>query len=340
MEERIQYKGIDVVKFVMALFIVVLHTHPLEGISGSLNFLLSDVIGRVAVPFFFAATGFLLEQKIRGSGAKEREVLCGYVRRILGLYVIWTILYLPIIVWDKIVDGQDTLLHGIFTMARDFIFAGSYAHLWYLPAAAVGVIITAALTKYTGERYAAVILLLLFGMGLLTQSYFGLLKNILPDGGILWQGMKAVKKIMVTCRNGIFFGSIFIYMGRWIAGRRIRIGGGAAAAGLVISTALLAVEERYLAARGYVREQDMYLMLLPAAFFLILSAIRLPVRADTMFLRKMSMNIFYVHMIFKFIYRKIVQNNNGYNVGLFLTTLTGTVIMAYVMYRVQRKSGK
>lgn len=340
MEERIQYKGIDVVKFVMALFIVVLHTHPLEGISGPLNFLLSDVIGRVAVPFFFAATGFLLEQKIRRTGVEEREVICGYVRRILGLYVIWTILYLPIIVWDKIVDGQDTLLHGIFTMVRDFIFVGSYAHLWYLPAAAAGVIITAVLTKYIRERNAAAILLLLFVMGLLTQSYFGLLQNILPADGVLWQGMRAVKKIMVTCRNGIFFGSIFIYMGRWIAGHQIRIRGFLAAAGLVISTALLAAEEWYLIEQGSVREQDMYLMLLPTAFFLILFAVQLPVRAETIFLRKMSMNIFYVHMIFKFIYRKIVQNNNGSNVGLFLTTLTGTVIIAYVMYRMERKSGK
>ena len=45
-------------------------------------------------------------------------------------------------------------------------------------------------------------------------------------------------------------------------------------------------------------------------------------------------------MIFKFIYRKIVQNNNGSNVGLFLTTLTGAVIIAYVMYRVETKSRK
>ena len=75
-------------------------------------------------------------------------------------------------------------------------------------------------------------------------------------------------------------------------------------------------------------------------YALALAAIQLPVKADTSFLRKMSMNIFYVHMIFKFIYRKIVQNNNGSNVGLFLTTLTGAVIIAYVMYRVETKSRK
>ena len=340
MEERIQYNGIDVIKFIMAVFVVVLHTHPLEGISELLNFLLSDVIGRAAVPFFFAVTGFLLEQKMTGARGQTREVVCGYVRRILGLYVIWTLIYLPIIVWDKLIDGQGSLQHGIFTMLRDFLFAGSYAHLWYLPAAVVGVLLTAVLTKYTKERNAAALLLLLFGMGLLTQSYFGLLKNILPGDGVMWQAMKAVKKIMVTCRNGIFFGSIFIYMGKWIAGHKIRLGGGVTAAGLIVSTALLAMEERYLRESGFVREQDMYLMLLPTAFFLTLAAIQLPVKADTSFLRKMSMNIFYVHMIFKFIYRKIVQNNNGSNVGLFLTTLTGAVIIAYVMYRVETKSRK
>ena len=129
-------------------------------------------------------------------------------------------------------------------------------------------------------------------------------------------------------------------MGKWIAGHKIRLGGGVTAVGLIVSTALLAMEERYLRESGFVREQDMYLMLLPTAFFLALAAIQLPVKAETVFLRKMSMNIFYVHMIFKFIYRKIVQNNNGSNVGLFLTTLTGAVIIAYVMYRVETKSRK
>lgn len=311
MEDKVCYRGIDVFKFVMALLIVAAHTHPLYQISGLLNFLTADVAARMTVPFFFASTGFLLEQKIRRQGADRRAVLDRYIRKILGLYCIWTAVYLPIIVWDKIVDSGDTFRRSILTIARDFLFAGSYAHLWYLLAVPVGVALVYGLKKYAGERAAAVILLALFLIGLLTQSYYGLFVHIVPADGILWKSMKAVKKVMVTCRNGVFFGGIFIYAGTWMADRNMELRQWQAVAGLAVSFLLFVVEAAYLGRIGYVREQDMYLMQIPAVFFLMTLAVGLPVKMETAFLRRMSMNIYYVHLIFKFIYRKFAAGGTG-----------------------------
>ena len=328
-----QYKGIDVFKFIMALFVVVHHTHPFYGVNTGLNFLTADVIPRTAVPFFFAASGFLLQKQISVSEVDEKEVLGRYIRKILGLYCIWTIVYLPIIVYDKILNSDDTLIRSVLMVARDFVFVGSYSHLWYLLAAAVGVVVVYILKKYVGERRTAIILLILFFAGLLTQSYFGLLTYAVDSGGILWKMMKAVKKVMVTCRNGVFFGSIFIYMGTWIAKNNVAINKRKSMVGLTVSMLLFIIEVACLSATGHVREMDMYLMQLPVVFFLVMFAVQTSVDAETVFFRKMSMNIYYVHVYFRFIYREFVNDHTGNNIGQFFFTLSGALITAYLMYR-------
>lgn len=328
-----EYKGIDVFKFIMALLVVVLHTHPLYQINGTLDFLTADVIARLAVPFFFAVSGFLLEKHI-GDGADVKGVLGGYIRKILGLYCIWTIVYLPVIIYEKILISDDTLVRSMLTVVRDFFFVGSYGHLWYLPAVAVGSLMVYTLRKYLGEQKTAVILGILFLAGLLTQSYFGLLTYTVDADSILWKTMKAVKKIIVTCRNGVFFGSVFLYMGTWIARRNITVKSWKAVVGLSVSTLFFSMEETYLWKVGSVRETDMYLMLLPSVFFLTVLAARLSVKGDTVFLRRMSMNVYYVHLYFKFIYREFIDRHTGYNVGLFLFTLIGALVVSYLMYRI------
>ena len=333
------YQGIDVMKFIMALFVVVLHTHPFVDVNDTLSFLTTDIIGRVSVPFFFAATGFLLEKQI-GKQKEKREIIALHIRKLLILYCIWTVVYLPIIVYDKIIISDTTLTYDVFAIVRDFFFVGSYAQLWYLPATAVGLVFVYALRQYADERGCSVILFLLFCMGLLTQSYFGLLLKIVPVDGLIWKLMKLVKMVMVTCRNGIFFGSIFLYMGMCIARCNIKARTYIAVLGLCISLVLFAVEAFCLQKTGMVREQDMYLMLLPTAFFLILFALSLTVRIDTVFLRKMSINIYFVHMIFRFVYKTFIRKNHDYGLQVFGFTLCGSFIVSYVIYLFGKRSNK
>lgn len=350
MENKVCYQGIDIMKFIMALFIVVLHTHPLVDISEKLNFLTADIIGRVAVPFFFAATGFLLEKQIKRrekeretlfSEGKEgerslsgirREIIGSYIRKLLILYCIWTAVYLPVIIYDKIIVSETGLWYDLLAVVRDFLLVGSYAQLWYLPATVIGLIIVYMLRKYIGERGCAVTLFILFFMGLLTQSYFGLLLKIVPVDGLLWKLMKLVKMVMVTCRNGIFFGSIFLYMGTWIAGKDFKMKGRNAVLCFAVSIILFSVESYCLRETGSVREEDMYLMLLPAAFFLMLFAIGFTRKTDTVFYRKMSMNIYFVHMIFKFLYRAFIGEYHESGLKLFVFTLCGSLVVSYAMY--------
>ncbi len=151
-----QFRGVDAVKFIMAVCVIILHTHPLEGINHTLNFITADVLGRVAVPFFFMATGFLLAQRKEDGYFFEIDHVKKYVYRILKLYIIWTAIYLPVIIYKNIIDSGEGLRYGILTSIRDFIFVGSYGHLWYLPATAVGVVAVFFLTEKIGERWSGI----------------------------------------------------------------------------------------------------------------------------------------------------------------------------------------
>ncbi|MDE6386360.1 MAG: acyltransferase [Lachnospiraceae bacterium] len=335
-----QYKGIDIMKFIMALFVVVLHTHPLQTVNAAADFATADVIARVAVPFFFVASGFLLEKQMSARQTEKKEILLKYAKKVLILYCIWTVIYLPIIISSKIIDSEESLVKSIFSAVRDFIFAGSYGQLWYLPAVAVGVLLVFVLRKYLGERWSAITLLILFLMGLATQSYFGLTLAGLDSEGILWKGMKAVKKVMVTCRNGVFFGGMFVYMGTWIARCNLKMKQWVVVSGLILSTILFYAEALYLWNAGSVREKDMYLMLLPTAFFCMMLALQIQTKRDTVFLRKMSINIYLVHTAFKFVYREFVGEGNESGMLLFLFTLAGSLITAYLIERMKRSKGR
>lgn len=331
------YKGIDCMKFVMALLVIVLHTHPFYGINDTWNFITADVLGRLAVPFFFAATGFLLEKKIQKNRQEQtrqvKQIVGRYVCRLLKLYLIWTAVYLPIIIYSKIICSERGVKYGIFATLRDFVFCGSYVHLWYLTAAAVGVVMVFFCLHRLGIGKTGVVLLLLFLAGLLTQSYFGILVAIFDENGMVWRLLQLVKKVMVTCRNGVFFGGLFIGVGVVVARYPMKRQRWKNVLGVVVSVVFLTVEAACLRRYGMVREEDMYLMLLPATYFLLCVALQMQTQKSTEAFRSMSMNIYFVHMIFKFVYRQLPGNAGENGMGLFLFTFVGTMVTAWVMHK-------
>ncbi len=335
--ERAEYKGLDIVKFIMAVLIVVLHTHPFDGISGILNFSTADVLGRVAVPFFFAATGFLLERKLTDNRGDMGLVIGKYVKGILKLYLVWTVIYFPIILcYGKVTSSERGLKYAILAFFRDTVLNGSYVHLWYLPATAVGVVLAFYAVKWLGMRKAGVLFAILYSMGLLTQSYFGVLLKILDQDGVIWDLLLLVKKVMATCRNGVFFGSVFIYTGIAAAKRPVEMMRKKALSGVILSVVLLWIEEVCLYRYGVVREPDMYWMLVPAAYFLLCTALQIRTEKSTVWFREMSKNIYFVHMIFKFIGRMFLRPDG---MALFLFTFAGALAVSEVMFLMKRFRG-
>ena len=114
--------GIDIVKLFMALVVVMIHTAGKD----------YDVL-KVAVPYFFIASGFFFFKKW---GGEEDGLKSNYkwFMRISLMYIIWTIIYLPFTIYGACQDGLP-IGKSIVIFFRNFVFVGeNYLSwpLWYL----------------------------------------------------------------------------------------------------------------------------------------------------------------------------------------------------------------
>lgn len=116
--------AIDPLRMVLALFVIALHTGFPDGLPGLAKQALVNGLYRIAVPIFAVISGYFFMGALRSGRALP------YMKRILTLYVLWMLIYLPIYGPDLTSIGHATRLW----------FFG-YFHLWFLP----GLLISAAL---------------------------------------------------------------------------------------------------------------------------------------------------------------------------------------------------
>lgn len=111
--------SLDVLKCVCSILIVGSHSLPLFS-NEFVNILYSEWFFRFCVPLFFISSGYFFSKM--NNNEKNR-----YLKRILSLYLISTLLYLPFILRIYLLQGADT-----FELIKYFLFG--YGHLWYLSA--------------------------------------------------------------------------------------------------------------------------------------------------------------------------------------------------------------
>ena len=183
----------DAFKWLAAFLVVAVHTSPLESIWPYGDFLLTRIAARLAVPFFFMLTGYFTVQ------VKKTE------KKLLLLYLGVTCLYLPVQIYKYM--GGETFTAG--RILKDIFFDGTFYHLWYLPACMLGLALMTLFLK-CGKENAVAISILLYVIGLLGDSYFGLVR-LSPVLSKVYDGM-------FTCfsytRNGIFMAPLFLLLGR------------------------------------------------------------------------------------------------------------------------------
>ena len=133
MTARRGYPAVDRFRVAAALLVVCIHTAPLASFSAAADFALKT-LARLAVPFFFTATGFFLLGELVRPGLRSRTLSPG-VRRFLKktgvLYAACTVLYLPVTLYA----GNFPVENVLGELVRDAVLDGTFYHLWYLPAA-------------------------------------------------------------------------------------------------------------------------------------------------------------------------------------------------------------
>lgn len=203
------FSSIDLVKVVMAVLVVAVHTRPELCIQNdSVQLVLSRIYG-LAVPFFFVTSGFLLWNKVAVSTNEEKIArVTVWLKRILLLYVLWTLIYLPYAIYGFIHD-EVGFTSALIVYFRNFLLVGENFwswQLWYLLALVVsGCLIWGCLKCGLGVKGMVIVAGSLLMVGLvISESH---------DTEI----SKLYFRVFKTLRNGFFEGFPYMVIGIIVA---------------------------------------------------------------------------------------------------------------------------
>ena len=246
--------NIDIWRFIVSFLIVAIHISPFAKISPEFDFFFTRILGRIAVPLFLMITGYYILDR----ALKDKQVLVDYTKKILKIYLLCILLYLPINIYMGSFKNID-----IITILKDVFINGTLYHLWYFPALIVGVWITYYLVKKLGRKKALIVTILLYIIGVFGDSYYGIT--------IMNQITKNIYEFMFNIfdytRNGLFYVPIFICLGHIIkADTRKNTKFDLLYA--LLCFILMSVEGSILHYYNLQRHDSMYLFLIPLMYFL------------------------------------------------------------------------
>lgn len=305
------YGILDIAKFISALLVIAIHCAPFIEIDETLNFVFVQMIARLAVPFFFITSGWLFFRKINPEkGWKDPDNLHSlqhYWGRIMKIYLIWSAIYLPLLLISWIQGGFhiDTLIR----LARDVIFNGTYYHLWFLPALLLGVPIVYMMYTNFQKNKVLWLSLGLYLVGMVLNVY----GTVLSDVPVLSSIISVYHATFATSRNGLFFAPVYLVLGIYAQGFLSRDYKKQAALAFSLSGLLYCLEAFILRQTGIMHDlTSMYLMLVPTVFFLfiLLMQFHLTERKCYLTLRKMSLLLYVSHIYFIYLFLNILKLGN------------------------------
>ena len=150
-EKKTNYNSIDLFKFIMAIFVVAIHTEPFYYCENELFKQFFSELTACAVPFFFMASGYLLARKLNSPYCSEenQRVVISYLKKIIKMYLVWTAIYFPLAIYDYHLNGY-SVPYCILITIRKIIFRGQNYNswmLWYLLATIYASVVILATMK-------------------------------------------------------------------------------------------------------------------------------------------------------------------------------------------------
>lgn len=307
------YNGVDLLKFVCAILVFVIHVPLFPG--DSFEFWFQNYLCRLAVPFYFVCSGYFLFRKMP-LYEPDTDRIRDYCFKILRLLGIWTIL----------------------------LFAGNTVHLWYLRGTVIAVVMLGLCLRLRLRLpliWAAACGL--YAIGLLGDSYYGLTAGW-TDSFVIKLFSKSYGLFFNTTRNGVFMGFIFILMGATLAAHPVGLRPRTALAGLVLSMLCLFAEVFLLQYHKIPADHNMYIFLLPAVFFLfcLATGITLKDRPIYRHLRNIGTLLYFTHVMVDHVVSiavSVLGNTFGIDISAFqfMLSLFFSLLLAVCVETLSRR---
>lgn len=271
-----------------------------------------------------------------------------YLIHIFRLYVIWTIIYLPIIIYVIVLKPHKGIFHGILVAIRNTIMSGSYLQLWFLQALLVATILLTALLYFkVSVRKIFIMTVLGYMIAVVGVQDYSIFDYFFPEGSMGYKVVKVMQLIFATPRNGICFGALYFFLGAYLSQKTCDISIHRLKQYMVVFFVLLMIEVMESSFCGLTHtsySHDCYVFLVPLTYYMFLytKAIKLKDSPTWTYLRKQSMFIFYIHGWWLALINGFVGNSkfafvNLGSMGVYLIVLILSILSSHLLIVLSQK---
>lgn len=319
---------IDVLKFILCVFVVLIHT---------INYSALSPILRCAVPVFFIISSYFFFKKYDGTEDVKcrRQVLQRYVSRNLKLYLFWFILLLPFTLLYRSWFDAGFLL-GFTTFLRSLFFSSTFPASWYIMASILGVLIVCFLDTFKNKWLVYIIVLFSYVFCCLTSNYTNLMTEKVEKIYHLY------KLIFTSPYNSFPASLIWILIGRRIAAKEKKtnfLNYKYLAILLMVCIFFLYFEYIIIHYFGLNFSDDCYVMLLPVCllFILIFGLSKIEIKSN-LFLRKTSTIVYCCHVPVSIVLDYIFKYLGIQSTMLtFISTLIAAIFISYLFIKLETR---
>ena len=211
MTEKRTMPYVDILKFVFAILIFLLH----NGMFSLIPYysVIQVVTVRLAVPFFFVASGFFFANKLilLQNKTEKKEAIYEYCKRLGTKLLVFEPISIIILVAGRLVVEHMALPQIAIITIKEILFYPRGA-LWFIQALIVSSILLFPIINTNKEFVAIIPAIVLYIIALLGNRYYFLIE------GTIWASLiDRYESIFITVRNGLFEGFPFMLCGCLIA---------------------------------------------------------------------------------------------------------------------------
>ena len=310
---------LDLLKVLSTILIIGSHCLPLFA-NKTLNYYYGQYLFRFCVPLFFLSSGYYFTKM----NNKQKK---SYIKRICIIYVISTIIYVPLII-KKSASIRRIIYRILF----------GYYHLWYLSALLLGLLIYYFIDKINSNKKYYLIIPLLT-ISILFSEYYKLF-----DSDFLVKICHYLKYIG-TARNSLFFALPLLMIGGLIQKNHealCKIKTKRYVICLIISAIVSFLESYFIYKKlGYNIHLDITLfnMIFPIALFILSFKVNINIKNfNSQMIRKISDYVYIIHIYIIYIFYSILNISYMRHIkGFICVTIISFLSSAIIYYIIDYK---
>lgn len=331
MEEREKNKNrnqlIDAFRLVAACLVVAIHTEPFLDQNRLLGYFCSQVITRIAVPFFFCTSGYYFYERIKKNIDNARK----YIYRIAKVYLKWSIIYVlfDVIYYKSNIDvGQ---------LGYKFFIEGTAYHFWYFVALIYSAAVISIIVRNGRFKEFAYCSVVLYLLGVFLSAYSGFVSDSVQLKSI------TEHRLYLPISRFLFMAIPFFTLGGWLYEHGEEFG--AAWTKLVGSLVLFFVEVFAVKFIGVATNITTTITLYPLTAYLFLTLLNTKIKKMPEFIgeaKNLAQFMYCVHPLLIMCLYALPLYKNAYNIHKYFSVISVSSVSWFFlrMIKIENESFK